>query len=388
MVKQLKGVTDNPKVLELARRLFRTEADALERLGQHPQIPQLLAFFEEGHEFYIVQELVQGCSLASELLIEQRLFPSQVVRMLADLLPVLAFIHSQGVIHRDLKPSNILRRHADQRLVIIDFGIAKKLSTQIADLDPQTKFTIPVRTPGYTPSEQSAGRPHFNSDLYALGMIAIEALTGIPPRSLEHDPATGRILWHSLVPQVPPPMVAILDRMVHPDYTQRYASAAEVLAAIADLPANLQPTASNAIADTVTPVWSQSALGAPPVAAQGVSMNSENRHAAPGETQHERQPIALSPHTAFLPHLSSETATPEDCSPAESLPEDASTLLRPQLSPLPPTPNPAPAQPNRLSPPTNREEPDADEYGEDPTTVLPENWMESGPAPQWQSSKQ
>lgn len=370
VVKQLKVVTDNPKVLELARRLFRTEADALERLGQHPQIPQLLAFFEEGQEFYIVQELIEGCSLSSELLIERRFSPTQVVQMLADLLPVLAFIHSQGVIHRDLKPSNILRRQSDQRLVIIDFGIAKKVSTQIADLDPNTKLTIAVGTPGYMPSEQSAGRPHFNSDLYALGMMAIEALTGLPPRSLEQDPATGTILWHNLVPQVPPALVAIIDQMVHHDYIQRYASAAEALAAIAALPADLQPTTGDDLANRATPLGFPSPLDAN--RATGPALSTGDL-----ATLHDPEPIAWSPHTAFLayptpnPSLDRVQDAPD---PETPIPEEPSTILLPQPSPLPPPEQPSgpPAHPSE------EEKPDADEdsaYSEGKTTVLPGDWM-------------
>jgi len=329
VVKQLKVVTDNPNVLHLARRLFRTEADALERLGQHPQIPQLLAFFEEGQEFYIVQELIEGCSLASELLMDRRQSPAQVVQLLADLLPVLAFVHSQGVIHRDLKPSNIIRRQADHRLVVIDFGIAKKLSTQIVEMDPATKFTIAVGTPGYMPSEQSAGRPHFNSDLYALGMIAIEALTGMPPRSFEHDPATGAIRWHTFAPQVPPALVAFLDRMVHHDYTQRYASAQAAQAALLALPADLQSSMTDAAHATAqTHLWhSGSAVNPDLPAADSV-----------GEPMRDGEPIAWSPHTAFLPNSPASASKVEPArhpgmpSAGETgiEPEEQSTILFPQ----------------------------------------------------------
>lgn len=354
VVKQLKVVTDSPKVLELARRLFRAEADALERLGQHPQVPQLLAFFEEGQEFYIVQELIEGCSLASELLIERRFSPTQVVQMLADLLPVLAFIHSQGVIHRDLKPANILRRQSDQRLVIIDFGIAKKVSTQIADLDPNTKFTIAVGTPGYMPSEQSAGRPQFNSDLYALGMIAIEALTGFPPRSLEQDPATGTILWHELVPQVSPALIALIDQMVYPDCTQRYASASEVLAALATLPTERQPTPGD---DWVNQT----------VQRQGPASLAAQRATSPvlptGDraTRHDREPIVWSAHTAFLAHPTPKIPNDDQAeavpAPETPIPDEPSTILLPQPSPLPP-----PGQPFcPPAPPSEAAKPDADE---------------------------
>jgi CHASE2 domain-containing sensor protein/serine/threonine protein kinase len=235
VVKQLQVKTDNPKTIRLARRLFTTEAETLEKLGHHDQIPQLMAFFEEAGDFYLIQEFVAGRSLAEEFR-QRHSFPEfYVVDLLQDLLNVLVYVHAQGVIHRDLKPSNIIRRQSDQRLVLIDFGVAKKLSTQIADLDPGTKFTVAVGTPGYMPSEQSVGRPHFNSDIYALGVIAIEALTGQNPRLLHHDSKTGALLWKHRVPGLTSLLSRIVDGMVHHDFTQRYQTAQQVKDAIAPL---------------------------------------------------------------------------------------------------------------------------------------------------------
>lgn len=235
VVKQLQVKTDNPKTIRLARRLFGTEAETLEKLGHHDQIPQLMAFFEEAGDFYLIQEFIAGRSLAEEFR-QRHSFPEfYVVDMITDLLRILDYVHQQDVIHRDLKPSNIIRRQSDQRLVLIDFGVAKKISTQLAESSSDTKFTVAVGTPGYMPGEQSAGRPHFNSDIYALGVIAIEALTGQNPRMLHHDSKTGTILWKHRVPGLTPALATIVDRMVHHDFTQRYKTAQEVQAAIAPM---------------------------------------------------------------------------------------------------------------------------------------------------------
>lgn len=236
VVKQLRVVSDNPKTLSLARRLFVTEAETLERLGHHDQIPQLLATFEENHEFYLVQEFIPGNPLSKEVGARRSLSEMQVIQILYDLLEVLDFVHYQGVIHRDLKPSNIIRRQTDGRLVLIDFGIAKKITTQLAASNEHyTQFTVSVGTPGYMPGEQSAGYPQFNSDIYALGMICIEALTGRPPHTLNHDVRTGAITW--LVPSlvVSAELADVLSQMVHHDFTQRYRSVKAVQADLTPL---------------------------------------------------------------------------------------------------------------------------------------------------------
>ncbi len=235
VVKKLQVKTDNPKTIDLARRLFRTEAETLENLGRHDQIPQLMAFFEEADDFYLIQEFVPGRSLSDEFRLRQAFPVFYVLWLLKDILNVLEFVHSQGVIHRDLKPSNIIRRQSDNRLVLIDFGIAKRISTQIADADCQTKFTVAVGTPGYMPSEQSAGRPHFNSDLYALGVMAIEALTGQAPRRFTHDSNTGTIIWQHQVVTRDSRFAQIIDTLTHHDFTQRYQTAQQVQQAIAEL---------------------------------------------------------------------------------------------------------------------------------------------------------
>jgi serine/threonine protein kinase len=226
VVKQLKPASDDPKVLGNARRLFLTEAETLQKLGKHDQIPQLLAYFEEEDEFYLVQELIEGHTLTFELRQGKSWSEIQVCHMLHQVLNVLAFIHSQGVIHRDIKPDNLIRRRHDHKLVLVDFGIVKQVVAQ-----GQPKTTIVAGTPGYMPTEQCLGKPRPNSDLYALGIIGVQALTGLSPSDLPEDPDTGEIVWQSLAP-VGDELVSILRRMVRFHFKDRYQSAEEVLQAI------------------------------------------------------------------------------------------------------------------------------------------------------------
>jgi CHASE2 domain-containing sensor protein/serine/threonine protein kinase len=234
VVKQLRPVSNDLKLLQLARRLFSREANSLEKLGRHDQIPQLLAYFEENQEFYLVQEFIVGHPLNRELPLGKQLPESRVIAILQDLLQILEFIHSRGVIHRDIKPSNIIRRHVDGKLVLIDFGAVKEISTQLTDVEEPTGLTIGIGTKGYMPNEQCAGNPRFNSDIYAVGMTGIQALTGLPPDKLQEDPKTGEVLWMYKT-QVSQGLATILAKMVRYDFRQRYQSAAEVLEALSEL---------------------------------------------------------------------------------------------------------------------------------------------------------
>lgn len=225
VIKQLVPARRDPSFVNLARRLFNTEAEILSKLGHHAQIPQLLAYFEERQEFYLVQEFIDGTPLDREL--EGTTAPWSekcVIDLLQQLLPVLGFIHSQYVIHRDIKPSNIIRDRDRGKLVLIDFGAVKEIQPQVATPD----LTIAIGTRGYTPPEQYAGRPNYTSDLYALGTIAIEALTNTHPRYLPVDETTGNLIWRDLV-TVSPMLAKVLDRMVAYHYRDRYQSATAVL---------------------------------------------------------------------------------------------------------------------------------------------------------------
>lgn len=239
VVKQLKPRTSDTTTLQMARRCFDTEAQVLYRLGNHDQIPRLLAHFEDNDEFYLAQELVDGEPLSRELVEGKPWSSVRTVLLLKDILQVLSFVHDQQVIHRDLKPSNLIRRRQDQKIVLIDFGAVKQLSSQT--VDPQTgatNLTISIGTQGYMPNEQVAGKPRFSSDIYALGIIALQALTGIHPKHFEED-TRGEIAWHHHAEQTNPELVALLDRMVCYDFRDRYADAMEALEALNQLPAEL-----------------------------------------------------------------------------------------------------------------------------------------------------
>ncbi|MBD1848173.1 GUN4 domain-containing protein [Cyanobacteria bacterium FACHB-63] len=215
--------------LDTAKRLFNSEAETLEKLGRHDQIPQLFAYLDE--EFCLVQEFIEGNSLNTEILPEQPWTEEKVIQLLTDVLGILVYVHQQNVIHRDLKPENLIRRVSDGKLVLIDFGAVKQIPQVVATQVEISYRTITIGTPGYYPTEQGQGRPRPNSDLYALGMIAIQALTGVHPRELEENPETGEILWQHRA-SVSPKLAAVLTTMVRYYFKDRYSTASQALQAV------------------------------------------------------------------------------------------------------------------------------------------------------------
>jgi CHASE2 domain-containing sensor protein/serine/threonine protein kinase len=225
VVKHLKPARRDEKFLQVARRLFETEAEILQKLGKHPQIPQLFAYFEQKEEFYLVQEYVEGHPLNEELPVDKKLPEATVIDLLKEVLKILVFIHEHKVIHRDIKPSNIMRREADNQIVLIDFGAVKQI--QPHEGTDQENYTVAIGTRGYAPAEQYAGHPTLASDIYALGMIGVQALTGIPPHQLSHS-ESGDIIWQNLV-TVREDFGRVLEKMVRYHFAARYQSAAEAL---------------------------------------------------------------------------------------------------------------------------------------------------------------
>ncbi|GAB4386557.1 MAG: hypothetical protein Kow00121_53410 [Elainellaceae cyanobacterium] len=232
VVKQFKPRLTSSTSLEVAKRLFDLEAKTLYRLGNHDQIPRLLAHFEQDGEFYLVQDYIEGWSLEQELARRKRLSEAEVVVLLRDVLHALTFVHAQNVIHRDIKPSNLIRRKHDRRMVLIDFGAVKQVSAQQAASSGQTSFTVAIGSPGYMPVEQQSSLPQFSSDIYAVGMVALQALTGISPKNLPRD-SRGENSCALL--GVSSKLGTVLDQMVRYDYRERYQTAADVLKALDSL---------------------------------------------------------------------------------------------------------------------------------------------------------
>lgn len=229
----------NPRVLEQARNRFQREASALQILGKDSRIPELFASFEDNDNFYLVQEYIQGTSLSQELPQGKQWTEADVIALLREILEILIFVHKADIIHRDITPSNLIRRKNDRKLVLIDFGAVKEISTFTSNSTGEILTSQAIGTNGYMPAEQYNPRsnPRPYNDIYAVGIIAIQALTGRRPTNLPHDPETGEILWiFSTSERVSDVLTNILNQMVRFNFQQRYQSATEVLQPLDSIP--------------------------------------------------------------------------------------------------------------------------------------------------------
>jgi eukaryotic-like serine/threonine-protein kinase len=238
VVKQIEPA-DCDRSSPLAAKLFEIQATIADRVGAHPQVPSLVARFEDNGNRYLVRECIDGELLDKELLPQTVWSQTQVIDFLTDLLEILAFVHTANYIHQDINPQNIIRRQEDGRFVLIGFSTAKDATNNWQH--PPHNLQLP--DPSYIPYEQEQGGSHFSTDLYAVGAIAIQAVTGIFP--LQRDPETYELTWKDDASHLDPQLITIIDRLVRPDYRNRYASAAEALAALEAFTLDRTPTTSS-----------------------------------------------------------------------------------------------------------------------------------------------
>ncbi|WP_250122533.1 serine/threonine-protein kinase [Chroococcidiopsis sp. CCMEE 29] len=236
VVKQLTPQLQGTNALQKATQLFQEEARRLQQLGEHPQIPTLYAYFEQDSYLYLVQQLIVGQTLRQELE-QQGIFSEQKIwKLLTDLLPVLQFVHAHQVIHRDIKPENIIRRQSDSKLVLIDFGVAKHLTTTAI-----TKPGTSIDSFGYASLEQmNSGDAYPASDLYSLGVTCFHLLTRIHPSKLWAEQGYSWLAnWQQyLNTSISQKLTQVIDRLLQKDIHLRYQSVNEV---IQDLNAPAQP---------------------------------------------------------------------------------------------------------------------------------------------------
>ncbi|WP_017718693.1 protein kinase domain-containing protein [Kamptonema formosum] len=263
-VKQLQFQQGSTGQFKKAIELFYQEAVRLDELGKHPQIPSLLAHFEQNGWLYLVQEWVEGQTLSQELKQSGVFSEQQIWDLLLDLLPVLQYVHDRQVIHRDIKPANIMRRSPPpsanvgganrSQFVLIDFGIAKLFSdTALAQTG-----TI-IGTPDYMAPEQTRGKAVPASDLYSLGLTCIHLLTGLSP-SILYDLENDRWAWRDYLPTTGLGELAsqtrrvrlskVVDKLLQNAVSRRYPSAAEVLK---DMNPQAKPAAAHTAATQQSP---------------------------------------------------------------------------------------------------------------------------------------
>ncbi len=228
VIKQFAFSNNHPETRQIALKLFYEEAQHLEALGKHDQIPELLAYFDVEGQPYLVQQFIDGQDLEQELAAAGTFNQAKIRELLESLLPVLDFLHHQSppVIHRDIKPANIIRRRSDAGLVLVDFGAAKQ-ATQSMLAKPGTV----IGDPRYISPEQNRGRPAFASDIYSLGVTCIHLLTQVCPFDL-FDTDRDSWVWRDYLVDnsVNEELGKVLDKMIANFLSQRYHSVERVLA--------------------------------------------------------------------------------------------------------------------------------------------------------------
>jgi WD40 repeat protein len=216
--------------LAKAFQLFKQEAISLEKLENHPQIPNFYDYIAQNNYQYIIQQYIDGNTLTQELETEGVFSETKIIQLLKSLIPVLKFIHDRGIIHRDIKPDNIIRRISLnsidlEDLVLIDFGAAK-YATQTA----LAKTGTSIGSAEFVSPEQIRGKPIFASDIYSLGVTCLYLITHISPFEL-FDIHQDSWIWRDYLVdnKISDQLGQILDKMVANSLTLRYHNALAML---------------------------------------------------------------------------------------------------------------------------------------------------------------
>jgi len=235
VVKQLNPPSFEPQMVEKCRDLFKQEALALQKLGKNPFIPELKAYFTDEEHFYLVQEYIKGKTLDQVMLDPTE---SDIIKIIEDVGNALVEVHQNNKIHRDIKPDNLILRDSDHKIVLIDFGAVKEITTQILNEEGQVIKTVVIGTNGYIAPEQAQGQPCCASDIYSLGIVAIEKLTRKKPVTFNFD-EHGNVSWIADLPvgvSVSDGLAKILNKMTRFSLRERYNNIQQVLADLKTIP--------------------------------------------------------------------------------------------------------------------------------------------------------
>ncbi|MDI9635363.1 protein kinase [Geitlerinema splendidum] len=249
LVKQMSfGNPLSPMSREERIQRFKQEAETLNLLGEYDKIPRLHDYFEENEQFYLVEDFIDGHNLEEELS-NFKLSEYEVYSLVKDVLETLEFVQEKNIIHRDITPDNLIRRLADRKIVLIDFGAVKRI---ISEDRFRRSPTISIGKEVYMPDEQASGRPRRCSDIYAIGIIGIQACIGDTP---EKDYDSGELIWRGKV-SINPNFANILEKMTSCNWRNRYQIASEVLIDLDKISSEINKTStSNFYRKNYAKIW-------------------------------------------------------------------------------------------------------------------------------------
>jgi serine/threonine protein kinase, bacterial len=234
VLKLLKPNRHDRRLQILARTLFEQEIQILKDLEPYGSTPSLLAEFNRDGDRGLVQTFIEGTSFQDTF--QRNLFwnEAQLISFLTTTLNTLGLLHNAGFIHRDLNPAHWIQPLDDPSLVLIDFNGAQKLrvgeerSLKVSlNREPDITTAFVIGTSGYMAPEQMQGHADVRSDLYSLGLIAIQGVTGRSPTQFSRN-IQGEIRWQPIAP-LRIELIDILTHLVRYHPQDRYASAAEAL---------------------------------------------------------------------------------------------------------------------------------------------------------------
>lgn len=223
---RLDHLDDDGKLQEVKARFFR-EAESTGRLS-HPNIVTIYDAGEEGDLGYIAMELIEGTPLKQWARTPNLMPLNEVLLTVATVADAMGYAHQQGIVHRDIKPANIMITK-DRVVKVMDFGIAKMASNN------KTQTDTVLGTPTYMSPEQLKGKNvDGRSDIFSLGVVLFELLTGQPPFSADNLSALLFSIAHhphpdlqTLRPDLPPMVKSIVDRALQKELPHRYRRAEE-----------------------------------------------------------------------------------------------------------------------------------------------------------------
>ncbi len=338
--------------LEFLRR-FEREARVLAQLD-HPNILPVYDYGEQQHIAYLVMPRMAGGSLKDRLHRQRIIPPAETVRLIGPVLDALQYAHDRGLIHRDIKPGNLLskiesRDGRQERLLLSDFGLVKVLTAGqnaplAADLTQQSAPTI-AGTPDYIAPEQILGKATQASDIYSMGVVLYEMLTGERPFLAENY--MGLLMKHlheqprplrALNPRIPPALEAVVLRAMEKEQEKRYQRPSDLHQALEWAISGKQPGIERRDLYATTPAV-QAQPSNPPTPIPGNANVVPNRQQTPGEQGGVTIPAHLTVRN-----------TPVSYNPA-STPSNPSGQPTPerQYTPYPPI-NQAVSTPRRLRP--------------------------------------
>ena len=229
VIKHIQSHTKVSNVINTSQEIFEREVLSLKNLGQHPQIPQLYDYFHLDNDFFLVEQFIEGYNLSKEIKPNHHWTEKQVINFLIEVLEILSFVHEKGKTHQDIKPSNLMRRKLDKKVVLIDFGAVKELSVLCEDNQGLIQPMFPIGTLGYMAPEQRNGSPRRCSDIYSLGIVAIQGITALDAENISNLINTSSL--NSLLRgyKISEHLITILSQMVDFNFQNRYQYTSEVL---------------------------------------------------------------------------------------------------------------------------------------------------------------